>query len=136
MKQKKIIIDETIYPKEAIYGAVYVFIDRLYIYLDQTENKKIELTFKAKEVLSDEDLEKLEGELMNELLNYTVRINLAKYNKEIRELLVGQALISAVGEEALDGKKSQDNSAEKFEYIDDPLGIAIPWEEKYGKKRK
>lgn len=127
MSKKTIIIDEKLYPKEAVYGAAYVFIDKAYIFLDKKEKEKIEITLKLKPD-NKEDLEKLEGEFMNELLNYTLRLSVSKNNKNIREMIVGQALVAAGGEKLVNEKE--------FEYVDDPLGIAVPWEEKYGNKKK
>ena len=115
------------YPLEAVYGAAYVFLDRAYVFLDSPSAKKIKVFLKGKNSLAEKKLEDLRGEFLNELLNYTVRINLAKTNKKIREFIIGQALFSAAG----DGEAGQE---EELKYQDDPLGIAIPWEEKYGKK--
>ncbi len=127
MNTIKIEIDTKIYPLEAIYGASYVFIDRVYIFLDSKKINKIEISFKGKKKNSKKQLENLVGEFMNELLNYTLRINLAKTNKKIREYIVEQALFTAVN-------TVEDDLSDNLGYEDDPLGIAIPWEEKYGKE--
>ncbi len=113
------------YPLEAIYGAAYVFLDKAYLYLDTKKNDKIEVFLKPKSKISKKQLEEIKGEFLNELLNYTIRVKLLKNNKKIRELIIGEALVSAVGL----SQESQDS----VDYEDDPLGIAIPWEEKYQK---
>ncbi len=115
------------YPLEAIYGTAYVFLDKAYLFLDSRLAKKIEVSLKGKKKLTKKQLEDFKGEFLNELLNYTLRINLAKHNRKIREYIVGQALFSALGEEEL-------AKEDKIGYKNDPLGIAVPWEEKYGKK--
>jgi len=115
------------YPLEAIYGAAYVFIDKVYLFLDNPSPKKIEVLLKSKTQKSKKQLENLKGEFLNELLNYTLRVNLNKRNRKIREYIVNQALFSAVGQEEIEQE-------DKLGYHDDPLGIAVPWEEKYGKK--
>ena len=112
------------YPLEAVYGAAYVFIDRAYLFLDSPSPKKISVSLKGKKKLSRKQLEALKGEFLNELLNYTVRVNLNKNNRKLREFIVSQALFSAI----------KDDEKGSFTYEDDPLGIAVPWEEKYGKK--
>ena len=127
----KVRVDLNIYPLEAIYGAAYVFVDRVYIFLDTCQENKIEIFFRAKENSSLDELEKIEGEFMNELLNYTLRLKLSESNKKIREYVVEQALFSALGRE----EGILKNIEEKFEFEDDPLGIAIPWEDKYGNKK-
>ena len=127
----KVRVDLNIYPLEAIYGAAYVFVDRVYIFLDTCQENKIEIFFRAKENSNLDELEKIEGEFMNELLNYTLRLKLSESNKKIREYVVEQALFSALGRE----EGILKNIEEKFEFEDDPLGIAIPWEDKYGNKK-
>ena len=118
------------YPLEAVYGASYVFLDKAYLFLDSRASKKIEVSLKGKKKLTKKQLEDLKGEFLNELLNYTVRINLAKSNRKLREFIISQALFSAVSSQVM----AEDES--KFKYEDDPLGIAVPWEEKHGEKSK
>lgn len=129
MNNQKIIVNLKAYPLEAIYGAAYVFIDRAYIFLDYSSDDKIEINFRAKEKTDSKDLENLKGEFLNELLNYSLRLKIAKHNHKLREFIVSQALFASLGKE----KGILENNKEKFEFEDDPLGIAIPWEEKYGK---
>ncbi|MCD4761834.1 His-Xaa-Ser system protein HxsD [bacterium] len=111
-------LNTKIYPKEAIFGACFVFIDRAYFFLDS--KKKDEITVKIKRKNTNDFLNS--GEFHNELLNFVHRINIAKQNKKIREYIVERALYSSI-----------DNSAGlDDEEFDDPLDIAVPWEEKYG----
>ncbi|MFH1671231.1 MAG: His-Xaa-Ser system protein HxsD, partial [Candidatus Portnoybacteria bacterium] len=111
------------YPMEAVYGAAYVFVDKAYLFLESKSKDKVEVYLKAKKKSDNEKLEELKGEFLNELLNYTVRIKLAKSNKKIRDYVVSQALLSAIGEEAI----SQEEEKDEMKYEDDPLGIAVPW---------
>lgn len=125
----KFLLDIRDYPLEAIYGAVYVFLDRTYLFLNSQSAKKVEVSLKGKKKLAKKQLEILKGEFLNELLNYTFRINLTKHNKKIREFIVSQALFSAVNKEEI-------TEEDEVGYKDDPLGIAVPWEEKYKKALK
>jgi His-Xaa-Ser system protein HxsD len=130
----KALVDLNVYPLEAVYGAAYVFIDKAYLFLDSKSSKKLEIYLKSKNKLSQKQQNKLVGEFFNELLNYTLRIKVAKNNKKIREYIVEQALFSAVGGNAEEVKK-QDEAEDVIGYEDDPLGIAVPWEEKYGNEK-
>jgi len=116
------------YPLEALYGAAYVFLDRVYLFLDSKSKNKIEVSLKGKKQLSKKQLEKIKGEFLNELFNYTIRIKMTKNNKKIREFIIGQALISAYGDE-------ESTQEDGMKYEDDPLGIAMSWEDKYDKKK-
>ena len=115
------------YPLEAVYGTAYVFLDKAYLFLDSSSSKKIEVSLKGKKKLTEKQLEDFKGEFLNELLNYSLRVNLSTSNRRIREYIVSQALFSSLGEEEL-------AKEDEIGYQDDPLGIAIPWEEKYKKK--
>lgn len=126
-KQNKIIfyLNPRLYSLEAIYGACYVFIDRAYIFLDGDPKKEIKIYIKAKRKIPLQMLEGLVGEFQNELLNYILRAKISKNTRKIREYIVGKALFSI--------PDSLPEEKEKiYDYQKDPLGIAIPWEEKYG----
>ena len=126
--QLLIYLDPKIYPLEAIYGACYVFVDRAYLFLDGDPKEKVKVFIKGRKRMTKNELEKLKGEFENELLNYSFRISLAKYTKDIRDMIVERALFSALSHE----KEAQKEDV----FEEDPLGIAVPWEEKYGKRKK
>jgi len=124
-------LNSKIYPVEAILNACYLFIDRAYIFLDSDpKGIQIKISFKSKSGDSKKQLEALKGEFMNELLHCVLRYGISKDNKKIREYIVGRALYSVLpSSEAV-------SSNDKINYQDDPLGIAKPWEKKYGKQKK
>lgn len=128
MKELKLVIKEELYSRAAILKAAYVFADRAYIYLDVPCSGEISIRFRAKR--NEDDLEDIEGEFMNELLQYVLRLQLAQDNQKIREQIIEQALFASLGKE----ERILNKQNEKFEFEDDPLGIAIPWEDKYGQK--
>ena len=126
-----ITLNPNIYPLESILNTCYVFIDSFYIFLDSGSKGNIKVYIKGKKVISKKQLELLKGKFNNELLYNALRYKISKNNKKIREYIIGRALYSAVVDStdlAMD--------KEKFDCQEDPLGIAIPWEEKYGKKEK
>lgn len=120
-------LNPKIYSLEAIYGACYVFVDRAYLFLDGDPKKEIQVFIKGKQKMFRKKLEVLVGEFENELLNYALREKIAKNNRKIREYIIGKALYYDTSE-ILGEDESKLNELE-----DDPLGIAIPWEKKYGK---
>jgi len=127
-------LNSKIYPLEAILNASYMFIDRAYIFLDSDSRKNgIVVSLKGKQRLSPKKLEDLRGEFMNELLHCALRYKISKNNKKIREYIIGRALYSALPVSMEETILDEDSG--KLDYQQDPLGIAIPWEEKYGKKR-
>jgi len=40
--------DEGLYPRDAIYGAAYVFIDRCYVHLDRVADQRVQVQLKPK----------------------------------------------------------------------------------------
>jgi len=137
MKQKikegflTVTLNTEIYPLEVIYGASYIFIDRVYLFLDK-QGKEVAVTFKPKEGMSKKQLENLAGEFTNELLSCVLRANLSQENKKIRQHIVERVLYSSVNIEKCDCETEEEVSDFGYSSEDDPLGIAIPWEEKYG----
>jgi His-Xaa-Ser system protein HxsD len=125
-------LDSKIYSMESIYNTAYVFLDRAYVYLDGDPEKEIEVHLKGKEKLDGKKLEALQGEFLNELLNFLLRWEVARNNQKIREYIVASALVSSLPSEFL----SQTNlaEAETASWKEDPLGIAVPWEEKRKKR--
>ena len=122
-------LNSKIYPLEAILNAAYSFIDRAYIFLDSgSKGAQIKVSLKGRGKISKKQLEGLKGEFMNELLNCALRYAISRENKKIREYIVGRALYSFLPAEDL---ARFDN---KTNYREDPLGIAKPWEKKFGKK--
>lgn len=126
--QIAVIINPKIYPLEAVYGAAYVFLDRAYLKLDGDPEKKILVLIKSKENYSKKKLENLASDFLNELLSYGLRYQISKNNRKIREYIVGTAILSALGEGGEEEKNKED-------WQKDTMGIAVPWEEKYGKKK-
>jgi His-Xaa-Ser system protein HxsD len=117
-----------LYPLDAVYGACYVFLDRCYIYLDQPEPEKVRVYLKSRDNKSE--LEALAGEFLNQLLHQALRLRIARQTSQVREMVVGRALLSA---EPMGLAGEYDEFFDSADYLDDPLGIAVPWEEKYGK---
>jgi His-Xaa-Ser system protein HxsD len=129
---KTLTLDPKIYPLEAILNCCYSFIDRAYIYLDKNKKQDhIDVFLKGKEKLNNKQWETLKGEFLNELLYSTVRYQISKNNRKIREYIIGRALYNTSFSVPLDQPKQ-----EGLDYLEDPLGIAIPWEKKYGKNKK
>jgi len=127
----KLTVDATLYPLAAIYGASYVFIDRCYVFLDRPREGAVRVTLAAKGAV-DEDgvLQSLAGSFANELLSCAWRHEITVQNRILIETVTQQALGSAVGAPSLSALADFDFSDDA---LDDPLGIAMSWEEKYAK---
>lgn len=79
-----------IYPKSALLKAAYSFTDKAYIYIDVSDsNYEVDIESKDGSNVT-------EKEFMNELLCQTVRLEVFKRTKNIRELLLARAIASTV----------------------------------------
>jgi His-Xaa-Ser system protein HxsD len=126
---------KTLYPLDAVYGAAYIFIDRCYVVLDEPDEPndncyRVTLAWK-KGVPPEDGLRMLAGEFANEILSCAWRAQIAKESRGIIEAVTVKALAGAMGPPTLDDLERFDFSDDAFE---DPLGIAMSWEDKYGKK--
>lgn len=125
-------VDEALYPLQAVYGAAYVFLDRCYVFLDRPASTQIRVTLTARGGQADPGaLRALIGEFANELLSCAWRHQITQDNRVLLETVTTQAVAGAMGAPSLDDLASFDFSDQGF---DDPLGIAMSWEEKHGKK--
>lgn len=127
-------VDSSLYPLEAIYAAAYVFIDRCYVFLDKPSEGRVRVTLSSKKEPFDAGrAREVVGEFANELLSCAWRAEIARESRATIEAVTAQALAGARGAPSLDELEAFDFSDEAFE---DPLGIAMSWEEKYAKNKK
>lgn len=125
-------VDAAVYPLEAVYGAAYIFIDRCYVLLDRPRAGAYAVTLTEKSGAGDAASRRaMAGELINELLTQAWRQKIIEENRVVIETVTAQALAGSMAEPSLDDLASFDFSEDSF---DDPLGIAMSWEEKYRKK--
>lgn len=127
-------VDASLYPLGALYGAAYIFIDRCFVLLDKPEPSQFRVTLSWKKgEPTAAALRDLVGEFINELLSCAWRAKIAEESRAVIESVTAQALGGAMGPPTLEELEKFDFTDEAFE---DPLGIAMSWEDKYGKKKK
>ncbi|MEZ4265636.1 MAG: His-Xaa-Ser system protein HxsD [Myxococcota bacterium] len=125
-------LDKGIYPLEVIYGASYIFIDRAYVLLGKSgDNVTVEIA--TKDGRDEAALRALAGEFSNELLSQALRRRITKENQNILETIVSQALAGATGA-MVPSAFEDDEDDDDLDFLDDPLGIAVPWEERFKKR--
>lgn len=124
----KLGVDEKIFPRPVTVAAAYVFIERCYVKLESAPHRRIQVQLKGKKKLGKSALARLAEEFENELLHQLIRHQVAEKTGSLREVIVGRALFSAEPE----AEPEQEAGEQDLDYLDDPLGIAVPWEEKYG----
>jgi His-Xaa-Ser system protein HxsD len=126
----KVSVNPKIHNLDVVYSAAYVFLDKAYILLDGDPEKEIIVTLKPKE---GNDAEKLGLEFSNELLNYSHYKSKTKDLGAIRQAILQRALL--IYETPKEIKPEETDKDLDGDFLDDPEGIAVPWEEKYGNKK-
>jgi His-Xaa-Ser system protein HxsD len=124
-------VDETVYPLEAIYGGAYLFVDRCFVFLSRPGPRLVNVRMTSRRPATPAELDALAGEFVNELLSQTARLRLSQATARIREYYTAAALRAAASAPSVDDLLAELDSEELG---DDPLEIAVPWEEKSGGK--
>ena len=117
-----------VYPLEAVYSASYVFAEHAWILLDQEVSGRVLVQLKPRS-RAKAHLDELAADFSSELLKQALRLKIAKRTARVREMLVGRALLAA---EPLTLDPQQEERDD--DYLADPLGIAVPWEERFGEE--
>jgi len=137
-----ITVQQDLYSKSAVFGAAYLFIDSCYIFLDVPTPNRIAVELKSRGPVDKPFLEQLAGRFCNELLAQAFRQEIAYQNKDLLEVIVAQSLSSANVQPPPSVPAAPSIDLSELEGLDlddepfeDPLGIAVSWEDKHGKKK-
>ena len=131
-------IKKELYSKVILFRTSYTFIGKYYIYLDEDEKDWI-VYLDSKEDSSVKELKRLKGEFLNNLINESFRDLLIDKTKNTKEMIIARALYGADNsimdkEECTDDYSYIEDNMDN--YIEDPLGIAVPWEDKHKEDEK
>ncbi len=148
-------VDVPLYGLEAVYKACYAFLERAFVRLEGEPAGRITVRLRLKPDAPAELAKTLAGEFENELLHQALRTKVAASNQKIREYIVTRALASAEGvavgqapaaaaapppadvlDEDLEKEIEKLLAEVEREGGEDPLKIAVPWEEKKASGRK
>ncbi len=129
MRGARALFPREVYPLDAVYAGLYTFLDRAWLFLEPTEDG-VAVHARSKDPTVADHV--VLGQLGNELLAQAYRLALAKESRPVVEAIATFAIAGAAGQPGLDELLEMEiGDATAFE---DPLGIAMSWEEKYGKK--
>ena len=130
-------LDIGLYPREILYAAAYVFLDRAYVLLDRVESRFV-VHFRAKHPVEAATLQAMAGEFENELLAQALRHHVVDANRRIIEDVVSVAIAGAAvgvevgGATGIEGGTQIDPADPQDGFLADPQGIARPWEPNKG----
>jgi len=131
-------LDVGLYPRDVLYAAAYVFLDRAYMLLDRQDSRFI-VRFRGKRALEEATFLAMAGEFENELLAQALRHRVVDANQRIIEDVVAVAIAGASAGVERDAGPAAEHPPlihpgdPEDGFLGDPLGIARPFEpEKQG----
>lgn len=127
-------VNPKIYPLDIIFSAAYIFIDKAYVIVDGDLEEEIMVQLRPKD--KNTNLEILGREFNNELINYSFYAAQTNKNMELRTAVIQRAFLTSAQEPVEPSTEELVEAPEEEleeSCIEDPLGIAIPWEEKDGR---
>lgn len=120
-----VLLDEMLYPLDAIYGAAMAFVDRCWVLLDRRLDDRVQVRLRCKTgVATPETMEALAGEFANVLLGQVMRLRVGESTRALREYTVARAFFGDDTRATIDTLLAE-LDAEELE--DDPLEIQVPW---------
>lgn len=127
-------LDTELYPRDVLYAAAYVFIDRAYVLLDRQDSRYV-VRLRGKRPLDEETMRAMAGEFENELLAQALRARVAKANQKLIEDVTALAIggATARGGGAADGLVDLDNPGDDG-FVADQRGLGQPWEGEKGRR--
>ena len=133
-------VNPKIYPLDVVYSAAYVFLDKYYLLLDGDPKKSIKVILTPKE--KNANLEKAKAEFHNELITYAFYKEQSKKNSALRRAMLQAALLSSEETAEPEAQASEREidaglppEVREADFLEDPEGIAVPWEVKYKDKK-
>ena len=130
-------LDVGLYPRDVLYAAAYVFLDRAYVLLDRQDSRFV-VRFRSKRPLEEATFHAMAGEFENELLAQALRHQVVDANQRIIEDVVAVAIAGAAagvegsGATGLEGATLIDPADPDDGFLADPQGVARPWEPNKG----
>ena len=127
-----ITLHSEVYPIETVLQTCYLFIERAYFHVDlDAPGKKIsvKISFKA-DGLKKASSKGFRDQFLEEMLHASLRYAINQRNQQLREYIVASALFSNSSSQAA-GPSPETKLPQGP--LNDPLGIAIPWEQRHGK---
>src|ERR1700690_3730 len=89
-------LDVELYPRDVLYAAAYVFLDRAYVLLDR-DGARFLVHLRGKQALDEAALRAMAGEFENELLAQALRHQVVRANQKIIEEITSLAINGATG---------------------------------------
>jgi His-Xaa-Ser system protein HxsD len=88
-----LLVDETVYSREAVLRTCYWFTDRCYLFVSRAAPERLVITVRAKP--GGLALETVGGEFTNALLDQQLRLEIGQETQSLRQLIVAKAFAAS-----------------------------------------
>jgi His-Xaa-Ser system protein HxsD len=123
-------LDESLYSRDAVFGASYLFVDRCFVFLSRPGDKQVLVRLKSRDAApTPQALEELAGEFANELLNQVVRQQVGDSTAKLRDYYMAKAFFTSTPSSNIDKLLAE---LDKEELAEASLEIPTPWKDKRG----
>ena len=85
----RLLVDETVYSREAVLRACYWFTDRCYLFVSRRGPQRLLVSIRVKP--GGPSLDSIAGDFANALLDHQVRQEIERETSRVRELIVAKA---------------------------------------------
>ena len=132
-------ITQSAFAQSVVLRACHTCLGRFVVSLDEGAAGMWKITLKPKPGVSAEEAGQAEDDFRNALINEALRDSLMEHARNFKEMIVAQALFGVDPEPLPEGPAAAFSPEDlalddkNLDFLADPLGIAVPWEEKFGK---
>lgn len=131
-------VEKSVFGRSAVLRAGHSFLDRAYVAIGEDADAGWQISLEQKEGAAALSGLSLEGEFRNALVNEAFRDSLMEGAQTVKELIVAKALYGGAAAAGASEQGAADGDEDEFAFVDeelddylsDPLGIAVPWEER------
>lgn len=131
----KLIVDTAGFPLPIIRRTAFCFVEGNYVFFQKVDDTHYAVTLSPKKAPDADFSTRIADEFENEMRNQVLREKLMRETRAVRELVIGRALFSASSDLGDPFAEDFDFLDDDGDFLEDPLGIAVSWEDKYGKNK-
>lgn len=139
MSTRSFEVSKTVFTHSVVLRSCHALLGQFVVSLDDDAAGMWKITLKTKPGVTEEDAGRAEDDFRNALINEALRDSLMEHARNLKEMIVAKALFG-VDPDPLPKSSAPVSNPEdialddkNLDFLADPLGIAVPWEEKFGK---
>lgn len=100
-KYLTVTVEVDLYPLTSIMKSSYWFTDKFFLFLEwaDQEHQRLNVIFRGKEEISDDDLNALAGDFLNSVLDQTIRAQVEEETKVVKSIIIKRSFSEALSKQ-------------------------------------